>query len=158
MKEHIVRMKIELEDLQNKINKLKDFLKNEQESQIKTNEQQRINIYCQLQHMEGYKQILEGRILYDTELENKKVDIKAEFPYEKCTSEEYVKQHEYNSWEDLQDSGDYHFENSLMDMKKWFFEEIDIYEIIDILEGKVSSSYNNFTYITDKNIWVFMYE
>ena len=75
MSKHIIRMKIELEELQEKIKKGKDFLnkeKNKKESEKILDNNQRVNLAYQLMQMDGYARILKKRIKYDTEIKNKK--------------------------------------------------------------------------------------
>lgn len=75
MSEYIIRMQIELEELQEKIKKEKDFLnkeKNKKESEKILDDNQRVNLAYQLMQMDGYARTLEERIKYDTELKNKK--------------------------------------------------------------------------------------
>lgn len=76
MKEYIVRMKIELEELQEKITKGKNFLnyiKNKSESEKILDDNQRVNLAVQLMYMDNYAECLEERIKYDTKLEKEKM-------------------------------------------------------------------------------------
>lgn len=77
MSEHIERMKIELKELEEKLDKASEFLKKEILTPKYTNEIQRIRLSCQVEHMDRYKQILKERIEYDSNLEkrNKEFEI-----------------------------------------------------------------------------------
>ena len=63
--EHIKRMETELKELNEKRMKLSDFLTSELEKPKFTNEIQRIKMCIQLEYMNQYAGILEGRIEYD---------------------------------------------------------------------------------------------
>ena len=49
--------------------------------------------------------------------------------------QKWLKQNDYNSWEEALESGNIHVENTERDMKLWFLEDMSIGEILDILEG-----------------------
>ncbi len=74
MGEHIERMKVELKELNEKIEKLSVFLDKEYENPTLTDIYQRTLLDRQLDSMEEYSAILEGRIKYDTEKNEVKND------------------------------------------------------------------------------------
>lgn len=166
MSEHIIRMKIELEELQKKIKKGKDFLnkeKNKKESEKILDDNQRVNLAYQLMQMDGYARTLEERIKYDAELKNKKEEISVndnpnikDF-YEDMTSDKYAKYYGFKNWEDFEENANYHIEPTLIELKAWFLEDMSIYNIIKILEGKLNSDYNDFVYLTDLDRWIYKY-
>lgn len=71
---------------------------------------------------------------------------------------EWLKQNEYNTWEEALDSGNIHIENTERDMKLWFLEDMSTGEILDILEGVSNTNYDCWEYIEDINKWVFIYQ
>lgn len=62
---HIERMDLELEELNDKIVKGQQFLDKEYENPKFTDEVQRYSLEEQLKHMRGYRENLKGRISYD---------------------------------------------------------------------------------------------
>ena len=64
--EHIKRMEVELQELEEKIEKLEIFLKKETKEPKFTDEEQRINLHLQKSYMRKYAEILSCRIHYDT--------------------------------------------------------------------------------------------
>lgn len=64
--EHIKRMEVELQELENKIEKLTVFLEKENEKPKYTDDIQRILLENQKEHMKSYARILKHRIHYDT--------------------------------------------------------------------------------------------
>ncbi|MGL5440401.1 MAG: crAss001_48 related protein [Filifactoraceae bacterium] len=62
---HIERMELELEELNDKIVKGQQFLDKEYENHKFTDEVQRFSLEEQLKHMRGYREYLKGRISYD---------------------------------------------------------------------------------------------
>lgn len=64
--EHIKRMKVELQELEDKIEKLRIFLDKETKEHKFTDEEQRTLLELQKGHMESYASILRQRIYYDT--------------------------------------------------------------------------------------------
>ena len=64
--EHIERMKTELKELSEKIEKLVAFLGKELVEPKFTDETQRTSLRCQLEYMKNYQRILEERIKYDS--------------------------------------------------------------------------------------------
>ena len=71
---------------------------------------------------------------------------------------EWLKQNDYNTWEEALDSGNIHVENTERDMKLWFLEDMSTGEILDILEGVSNTNYGSWEYIEDINKWVFIYQ
>lgn len=71
---------------------------------------------------------------------------------------EWLKQNDYNTWEEALDSGNIHVENTERDMKLWFLENMSTGEILDILEGVSNTNYGCWEYIEDINKWVFIYQ
>lgn len=63
--DYIQRMKVELEDLSEKIVKAENFLTIESLSPEKTNEKQRVLLHKQLVFQKGYYEILKERIQYE---------------------------------------------------------------------------------------------
>lgn len=63
--EHIKRMEVELQELENKIEKLTVFLEKESEKPKYTDDIQRILLENQKEHMKSYARILKQRIYYD---------------------------------------------------------------------------------------------
>lgn len=74
MGEHIERMKVELKELEEKIEKLTVFLDKECENPKVTDRYQRTLLGRQLDYMEDYKDILQSRIEYDTKKNEVKND------------------------------------------------------------------------------------
>lgn len=68
---HIERMELEAEELNNKITKATEFLENEIKNPTCTNEVQRIKLACQIEYMLNYFTVLTDRINYDKSLLNK---------------------------------------------------------------------------------------
>lgn len=66
--EHIERMKIELNELKEKIKKTDLFLMKEIDEPNKLNDSQKIMLGIQISYMIDYARILEERIKYDKEL------------------------------------------------------------------------------------------
>lgn len=64
---HIERMRIELEELKEKIKKAEDFFNKELEKPKFTDEIQRHCLHIQLMYMRNYAGVLEARIEYDEE-------------------------------------------------------------------------------------------
>lgn len=154
MNEHIERMKIELEELQEKIKKGKDFLykeKDKKESEKILDDNQRINLATQLMYMDSYAECLKKRIEYDKTKENNF------YEHKPITADKYAKEYGFKDWEDFKENGDYHVERTEEDMKAWFFEDMSIYDVIDTLEGRKNEEYGNWDYIVDKNLWVYRY-
>ena len=63
--EHIERMKVELKELEDKIEKLDSFLEKEKVNPKLTDEIQRILLENQKENMKSYARILKHRINYD---------------------------------------------------------------------------------------------
>ena len=72
--------------------------------------------------------------------------------------QEWLKQNDFKSWEEAQESGQIHVEKTERDMKLWFLEDMSTSEILDILEGVSNTNYKNWEYIEDINKWVFIYQ
>ena len=70
---------------------------------------------------------------------------------------EWLKQNDYNTWEEALDSGNIHVENTERDMKLWFLEDMSTGEILDILEGVSNTNYGSWEHIEDIDKWVFIY-
>lgn len=64
--EHVKRMEVELQELENKIEKLTVFLEKEKKEPKFTDEEQRALLELQKGHMEDYASVLKQRIYYDT--------------------------------------------------------------------------------------------
>lgn len=64
--EHIKRMEVELQELENKIEKLTVFLEKQNEKPKYTDDIQRILLENQKEHMKSYARISQHRIHYDT--------------------------------------------------------------------------------------------
>lgn len=64
--EHIKRLEVELQELEEKIEKLEVFLAKETKEPKFTDEEQRINLHLQKNYMKNYAEILKCRIHYDT--------------------------------------------------------------------------------------------
>lgn len=64
--EHIERMKVELKELEDKIEKLDSFLEKEKVDPKFTDEIQRILLENQKENMKSYARVLKHRINYDT--------------------------------------------------------------------------------------------
>lgn len=71
--------------------------------------------------------------------------------------QKWLKQNDYNTWEEALDSGNIHIENTERDMKLWFLEDMSTGEILDILEGVSNTNYGSWEHIEDINKWVFIY-
>ena len=71
---------------------------------------------------------------------------------------EWLKQNDYNTWEEALDSGNIHVENTERDMKLWFLEDMSTGEILDILEGVSNTNYGSWEHIEDIDKWVFIYQ
>ena len=71
---------------------------------------------------------------------------------------EWLKQNDYNTWEEALDSGNIHIENTERDMKLWFLEDMSTGEILDILEGVSNTNYGSWEHIEDIDKWVFIYQ
>ena len=104
-----------------------------------------------MEYMLHYASVLNERIEYDKTKENDSYENKS------ITSEEYAKKYGFKNWEDFVNNEDYHVEKTEMNMKEWFFEDMSMRDIIDILEGKRSTDYGNWDYISDKDIWIYRY-
>lgn len=72
--EHIERMKVELQELEEKIEKLEIFLEKEEQEPKFTDEIQRILLVNQKECMKSYARILKHRINYDTLKVQKETD------------------------------------------------------------------------------------
>lgn len=154
MSEHIERMKIELEELQEKIKKEKDFLhkeKDKKESEKILDDNQRINLATQLMYMDSYAECLKKRIEYDKTKESNSRD------YRITTSDKYAKDYGFKNWEDFEENGDYHIEKTEDDMKVWFLEDFSDLEKIKILEGEKDVNYGCWDYLADKDLWIYKY-
>lgn len=68
--EHILRMELELQELEERKEKLITFYEREKEKPKFTNETQRIYLAIQYEHMDNYSKILRERIEYEKELHN----------------------------------------------------------------------------------------
>lgn len=68
--EHILRMKFEIKELKDKIDKAEKFLNEEIKKPEKTNERQRAMLFLQTEHMNSYYHTLKNRIYYE---ENKDI-------------------------------------------------------------------------------------
>ena len=68
--EYILRMKFEIKELEDKIDKAKKFLNKEISKPEKTNERQRAMLFLQIEHMTAYCCVLQDRIHYE---ENKEM-------------------------------------------------------------------------------------
>lgn len=64
--EHIKRMEVELQELEEKIEKLTVFLEKEKKEPKFTDEEHRTLLKLQKGHMEDYASVLKQRIYYDT--------------------------------------------------------------------------------------------
>lgn len=71
---------------------------------------------------------------------------------------EWLDIHGFESWEQAENEGDIHIENSERDMKLWFLEDMSTADILDILEGNKSTNYGCWDYIEDIDKWVFVYQ
>ncbi len=71
--------------------------------------------------------------------------------------QKWLKQNDYNTWEEALDSGNIHIENTERDMKLWFLEDMSTGEILDILEGVSNTNYGSWEHIEDIDKWVFIY-
>ena len=151
MSQHIEKMELELKELNEKIEKNLKFLDKEIQDPKITDEVQRIRLAIQMEYMLHYASVLNERIEYDKTKENDSYENKS------ITSEEYAKKYGFKNWEDFVNNEDYHVEKTEMNMKEWFFEDMSMRDIIDILEGKRSTDYGNWDYISDKDIWIYRY-
>lgn len=151
MSEHIERMELELKELNEKIKKGTEFIEKEIQNPKFTDEAQRIRLAIQMEYMLNYASVLNERIEYDKTKENNSCENKS------ITSEEYAKKYGFKNWEDFENNEDYHVEKTEMNMKEWFFEDMPMRDIIDILEGKKNTDYGNWDYISDKDIWIYRY-
>lgn len=151
MSQHIEKMELELKELNEKIEKNLKFLDKEIQNPKFTDEAQRIRLAIQMEYMLNYASVLNERIEYDKTKENDSYENKS------ITSEEYAKKYGFKDWKDFENNEDYHVEKTEMNMKEWFFEDMSMRDIIDILEGKRSTDYGNWDYISDKDIWIYRY-
>lgn len=151
MSQHIEKMELELKELNEKIEKNLKFLDKEIQDPKITDEVQRIRLAIQMEYMLHYASVLNERIEYDKTKENDSYENKS------ITSEEYAKKYGFKNWEDFVNNEDYHVEKTEMNMKEWFFEDMSMRDIIDILKGKRSTDYGNWDYISDKDIWIYRY-
>lgn len=151
MSKHIERMELELKELNEKIKKGTEFIEKEIQNPKFTDEAQRIRLAIQMEYMLNYASVLNERIEYDKLKENNSYENKS------ITSEKYAKKYGFKDWEDFVNNEDYHVEKTEMNMKEWFFEDMSMRDIIDILEGKRSTDYGNWDYISDKDIWIYRY-
>lgn len=72
--------------------------------------------------------------------------------------QKWLKQNDYNTWEEALDSGNIHIKNTERDMKLWFLEDMSTGEILDILEGVSNTNYGSWEHIEDIDKWVFIYQ
>lgn len=151
MSEHIEKMELELKELDEKIQKGREFLEKEIQNPKFTDEVQRIRLAIQMEYMLNYACVLNERIEYDKSKENDSSD------YRTTTSDKYAKDCEFKDWEDFEENGDYHTEKTEDDMKIWFLEDFSDLEKIMILEGRKDVNYGNWDYISDKDIWIYRY-
>jgi uncharacterized protein YdcH (DUF465 family) len=75
MKKYLERLKIEINEVKAKHEKLDDYLNEIKESGTTLNEIQVSNLKEQHYYMLEYIEILEERYIYDTELEGKKYNV-----------------------------------------------------------------------------------
>ena len=68
--EYILRMKFEIKELEDKIDKAQEFLNKEIKKPEKTNERQRAMLFLQIEYMTAYRCVLQNRIHYE---ENKEM-------------------------------------------------------------------------------------
>ncbi|WP_177162287.1 hypothetical protein [uncultured Fusobacterium sp.] len=72
--------------------------------------------------------------------------------------QEWLKQNDFKSWKEAQESGQIHVEKTERDMKLWFLEDMSIGEILDILERVSNTNYGSWEHIEDIDKWVFIYQ
>ena len=72
--------------------------------------------------------------------------------------QEWLKQNDFKSWKEAQESGQIQVEKTERDMKLWFLEDMSIGEILDILERVSNTNYGSWEHIEDIDKWVFIYQ
>lgn len=75
------------------------------------------------------------------------------------TVKEYIvnKNLNYQSYDEMIDSGNFHIEPTEQEMKEWYIRDMPANRIVTLIDHRDWFDYGDWHFLEDKNIWIYDY-